>query len=139
VLTLRRGVAMVGLVVIVGVAALIATGGVGWNGLQDKVDVRVVAGELTVSSCWSSDRLISLRVVRLGGSTWSAVERDGDGLALNPAVTIDQVAASGLYDVSGPLPHKLAAGDRVFFETTQEGRNFFLTESMVSNKRTAHC
>lgn len=132
-LTLGRRISAIGLVVISAVAC------VRIGGLEDKADAQVIAGQLTVHSCWPSDRLISVRVIRPDGSVWTATEQDAAGLALTQPVTVDQVAASGRYNISGVQPITFSEGDHIYFETTQEARNFVLTESMLTAQSRTDC
>jgi len=117
----------------------LGAGCAGIGGLDDKADAEVVRSDLIVYSCWPDDRLVSLRVVRPGSVDWSAVERNGAGLPLNPVVTVNQVVSSGFYAISGNLPTALAVGDHIYFETTRESRNFLLTKEMLENTADVRC
>lgn len=111
----------------------------GIGALGDKVSTPVVNGQLVVRSCWEQDRLMEVRIVRSDGSTWSATEHSGSGLPLQNIVTMDQVAASGLYAMSGERPDELVAGDHIYFTTAEESRNYVLTPEMLSDDEPSSC
>lgn len=111
----------------------------GFGALGDKVSTPVVNGQLVVRSCWEQDRLIEVRIVRSDGSEWSATEHSGSGLPLQNIVTMEQVAASDLYDTSGERPAELVAGDHIYFTTAEESRSYVLTTEMLSDDEPSSC
>ena len=116
------------------------SGCTGIGAFGDKVSTTVVDGQLHVLSCWDGDRLLIVRIVRPDGSEWSATAHDDDvGLQLRETVTMEQVEASGAYDLSGERPAKLNAGDHVYFETSEESRNYVLTAESLSSQDRLSC
>lgn len=77
-------------------------------------------GHVSVMSCSGGDMLKSARIVRDGVTAWSAVAL-GDGLGLAEPITLEDVVASDLYDLSGDLV-RLAQGDRVVLNSKRDSR-----------------
>ncbi len=123
----------------VGLLMVVCASCSGFGALGDKVWTPVVDGQLVVRSCWEQDRLIEVRIVRSDGSAWSATEHSGSGLPLQNIVTMEQVAASGQYDMSGERPDELLAGDHIYFTTAEESRNYVLTTEMLSDDEPPSC